>query len=156
MPVTGAADLIEYTPGAGVAVEVTADSGGTVATRGQGVELSGENDALTEVSLVETAGGGVGFLARDPDDFTGNQGDYAAGESAGRAEIVLYKPIVLLDAVDDFDSGATGTQEAAVGDEVEFKTGGIVGPATDNPYGVVWRTIGDTAAPTKLQIAVYR
>lgn len=158
MPVTGAGDLIEYTPGDGVGVEVTADANGDVALRGQGVELTGENAQLTEVSLNQTAGGGVGFLARDPDGFTGDQADYSAGDSAGRTELIMYKPVVLLPAVADWDSGTAGDQAGAVGDECEFVAGGDVGPfsAASSPYGVVFRTIGDPAAPEKVAVAVYR
>jgi hypothetical protein len=152
MPVSGVGDLIEYDEGDGVAVEVTASSAGNVALRGQGVALTGQNDALTEVSLVETAGNGIGFLARTPGKYTGNQGDYAAGDSAGRTEVLLYKPIVLVPV----DSAYT----PAVGDEVEWSANGEVqlyaSADAPSPYGVVWRTFGDPAAPSKAQVALYR
>lgn len=153
-------DLIEYEPGARVPVEVVANTNGNVAVRGQGVALSGENENYTEVGLVATAGSGVGILIEDPEDFTGSQGDYAAGDSAGVATMQLWMPVQLVPIAADWDPNATGTQTPAVGDEVMFGTGGtaIIYASADasSPYGVVFRTIGDPFATDKIAVAVQR
>lgn len=160
MPATGAGDLVEYTPGDGVAVEVTADASGNVALRGEMVEITGENQHVTEVSLNQTAGGAVAFLSRDPDGYTGSQSDFSSGDSAGRTEAILYKPVVWLTPDADFDPDATGTQTPSAGDEVQGSPGGGIqlfasGDAS-SPYGTVWNTLSDGAAPAKVQVAVYR
>lgn len=160
MPVTGAGDLIEYTPGDGVGVEVTANSNGNVALRGQGVAISGENSDVTEVSLTAAAGEGIGFVARDPDDFTGDQADYSSGDSAGRTELVFYKPVAHLPVADDWDPNSTGTQTPAVGEEAEWAASGELqlynSADAASPYGVVFRTVADPAAPNKVAVAIYR
>jgi hypothetical protein len=157
---TGAADVVAYAPGERVPVEVVADSGGAVATRGQGVALAGENDDYTEVTLTESAGTGVGVLSRDADDFTGSQGDYAAGDSAGTSTAMLYKPVAVGDPADDWDPAATGTQTPSVGDETEFAAGGVLqtyAGNADSPYGVVFRTVADDFTRAgKILVAVYR
>lgn len=157
---TGAADLYLYEPGDSVSVEVTANSNGNVGLRGQGVALTGENRNHTEVSLTAAAGTGVGFLARDPADYTGSQGDYAAGDSAGVAEVELWTPVALLTPASDFDPNSTGTQTPAVGDDVEWAAAGEVqlyaSADAPSPYGTVFRTLADPAAPGKVAVAIYR
>lgn len=149
-------DLIQFTPGTEVDVEVIADSSGNVATRGDGVELAGDTSQRPQVELVETAGNGIGILQRDVVEYD-ETATYSAGDVVGVTEAIIYKPVILCNAVDDWDSGTTGTQAATVGDLVEFKTGGVVGPNDGtNPYGVVWSITGDPFAPTKLAVAVFR
>lgn len=157
MPYAG--DLVEFYPGDTVVVEVVADSGGTVALRGDGVALDGETADYTQVALNGTAGGGVGIITRDPEDFT-QQSDFAAGDSAGVSELALFKPVILGNPAADWDPGATGTQTPAVGDLAEFTTNGelqiYASADAASPYGVVFSTSPDQAAATKIAVAVYR
>lgn len=148
---TGAGDLYLYVPGDAVGVDVVADSSGNVATRGEGVELSGENDAVVEVALVGTAGNGLGFLSRNPDTFDPNA-TYSAGETVGRSEVELWKPVALLPV----DSAYT----PALGDLVQWSSGGDVeaynSTNVPDPYGRVFRTIGEPEAPDKIAVAIQR
>jgi hypothetical protein len=182
-----AGDLVKYFPGDTVPVEVVANAAGTVATRGKGVEITGETDDLTQVRLgASTEGHGVGFLSEDPSDFSGSQADYNAGDSAGRASLVLLKPVVILspatgytpEVADDvrFDGNgdlveATGLTAAGQGGAVT-NTLGVDGNGnleTDNgsdievplreglPFGEVFRTLADGFdEATAVQVAVHR
>lgn len=150
-------DLIQFTPGGEVDVEVVADSNGTVAGRGDGVQLTGDTEQRPQVKLVEDAGKGIGILQRDVKEYDESDAPYSAGEVVGVTEVILYKPVILCNAVADFDTGTAGTQGAEVGQFVEFKDGGEIGPNNgNNPYGIVWSVTGDPFAPTKLAIAVFR
>lgn len=155
---TGAGDLYKYQPGASVTVEITANSNGNVALRGDGVTLTGENSKHTEASLTASAGTGAGFLADTPEEYTGSQSDYSAGDSAGVATLEVRKPVAVLPVADDFDPDATGTQTPSVGEEVQWASGGVIQlyDSTDAPvpYGEVFAT--GIAAADAAAVVVHR
>lgn len=111
-------DLIEYTPGEKVDVEVIADPNGNVATRGMGVEVVGDGRSYTQVQLTQGADSyGLGHLTTDPDEYD-ETATYAAGDVVGVTSVYLYHPIVLLEP----DDAYTPTP----GDLVGWDAGGVI------------------------------
>lgn len=139
-----------YDPGRKVAVTLTADSNGNVATGGQVVTLTGENAEHPEAALNGTAGAGVGHLDADADDYDPDA-SYSAGDVVGRATVLLRKP------VDWFETSAT----LSVGDLVVYDTSGGVraydsagGDTPEMIVGRVFRTImSDPGTQSKVAVA---
>lgn len=155
-------DVIEHTPGARVPVEVVANANGNVATRGLGVAVAGENEDMAQAELTDTVGTGAYTLLTDPDEFTGDNADYAAGDSAGTATAVggSGHELWLSPIGGDFDPSTTGTDSAAIGDEVEFAAGGQVqqyGANASLPLGKIVQ-LGQTDFFTgdAVQVRLYR
>ena len=111
-------DLLEYSPGQRVDVEPVADADGNMPTRGDGVEIVGENRSYTQVQVTQGPDSyGIGHLTVDPEEH--EEGDtYAAGETAGESTVFLYHPVVLLNPDDAYTPTA--------GDLVGWDAGGVV------------------------------
>lgn len=128
---------LQYKPGDEVPAEVVADANGNVATAGDLVQVAGENNELTEVSLNDAADGkAIGMLQSDADDFTGTQGDYAAGDSAGSSTVYLFHPVLYLDPGAYTATAGDLVQEAADG-QVAAYTG-----ATSAGVGTLTNSLG--------------
>lgn len=132
-------DIIYAVPGDTYTVEVVADSSGDVATRGKGVVLTGSRNRNPECKLVENDDGfGVGTLQNDPDEFSGDQADYSAGDPAGIAEVVLTKAIIMVEPGSGYDPSVT--------DYVKFGDGGdvvsVTGPNVTGTGGAVTNNLG--------------
>lgn len=131
-------DLLEYSPGQRVDVEVVAGPDGAVATRGMGVEIVGEGRSYTQVQLTQGADSyGLGHISTDPVDYDENA-TYDPGEVVGETSVFLYNAVVLLEPSD--------TYTPAAGDTVSWDAGGTVAAYTDDttstaaPMGVVFAT----------------
>lgn len=134
-------DLLEYSPGQRVDVEVVADPNGEVATRGMGVEIVGEGRSYTQVQLTQGPDSyGLGHISTDPEEYDENE-TYAAGDSVGETSVFLYHPVVLLEPDDTYTPAAS--------DLVGWDAGGVVSgwteptdtnASTASPMGVVFAT----------------
>lgn len=111
------ADVLEWLPGERVPTIVHADSNGAVATRGDGVEASGEREEYLETQLVETEGHGLALLLSDPEGYDSSK-TYNANEEVGKADMLLVKPVIRVTPA--------GSYTPTVGDHVAFGDGGTV------------------------------
>lgn len=133
-------DLSLFSPGEKVDAELVANANGNVAERGDTVQIVGElDDGRVEVALVDEAGAGVATVAQEG-DYSIDDADYAAGDTAGQITILLRHPI------DWFPDGGNAF---APGDQVVTDVGGSVraydaagGDTADMLIGRVWRTAG--------------
>lgn len=138
-----------FEPGSQVDVEVVANANGNVATRGDLVQITGENRGRTQVALVDTRGAGVGHLVETPADYDPDA-VYAAGDVVGHSSVYTRNPIDKL-----YDGGNT----FAPGDQVVSAVGGGVrayggtGDTLDMIMGRVWKTGLDDASD---KVAVLR
>jgi hypothetical protein len=151
-------DVVRYLPGDEVEVEIVADSGDAVATKGDLVEINGENEAHVEVVGIQSQGNeSIGVLQTVPrelakDDVSAS--DLTSGDSAGTAVLRLTKPIYNLNV----DSGYT----ASVGDLVQETTGGVeayAGAASQaaTPLGIVFETLArDFGHGDGVGVAIFR
>lgn len=155
-------DTTLYEPGDRVTVTINADSGGAVATRGDGVALTGENEEHPEAALVETAGDGIGHLDQDPEGYDPDA-TYSAGEEVGEATVILRMPVDWFTERAGWDQSVTdpSTTDAAVNDKAVYAPGGEVQLYTtedaSDVLGLVFRTIsGDPGTAGKVAIARFR
>lgn len=135
-------DNVLHTPGSQPSVRVVADGTGTVAGRGDVVELVGEGrDGIPEVALASGSGFEIGHLVDDADDYD-SEATYAAGDRIGESAVYLRHYVDWFDAA---GAPAVGT------DHVVFAAGGGVRAydpvdtgADDQPediVGPVFRTV---------------
>jgi hypothetical protein len=131
-----------YTPGHVVDVEVLADSNGDVADEGQGVAVVGEAPDGPQVELVEgTDAAFVGLLKNTPEDLrdrNSSEADFAAGDSVGRATVILGVHVLWMPTDDGYDPSP--------GDLVEVGDGGDIeaygGPTTTGIDAAVTNDLG--------------
>lgn len=132
-------DVSLYDPGDRPTVTLVANANGNVATRGDGVQIAGENSEHTEAALVDTAGAGVATLVEEPEEFTGDDADYAAGDVVGEGAVLLRNTV---------DWWPDGGNAFAPGDQVVTAAGGALraydaagGDTADMILGRVWTTL---------------
>lgn len=147
-------DLRLNEPGQRADILLVADSGGTVADRGDVLELAGETGDSTTARLVETAGNGVGTLVDRPSDFDPDA-TYAAGEEIGQTTALTTGPV-------DWFAPSDG-YTATVGNLVVFDAGGTIraydsagGDTADMIAGRVFATGARETAQTTDKVAVLR
>ena len=144
-------DLRLYDPGQSLDVDIIADPGGTVADRGDPVEIAGEANGRTQVQLVQNAGDGIGTLKRAPDV---DDADYAAGEVAGTGSALAQGP------VDWYEDASGGAVEP--GDLVVLTATGVRaydsagGDTPEMILGRVFATGTRASAETANKVAILR
>ena len=145
-------DLRLYDPGEQVDVDVVADSGGSVAGRGDPVELAGEDGGRTHVQLVENDGEGIGALQHD--NHLEDEEDVAVGEVAGKSSVLAKGPI---DWYDESDGEVLSVDDVVVltSDGVRaYNEGG--GDTVDMQFGRIFATGTRASAETANKVAVLR
>ena len=151
-------DLTLWQPGATVTAELVADDTGTVAGRGQGVEIVGEgSDGSPQVRLVSADGNGIGRLPKEADDYD-ETATYAAGEVVDPAtEVELNGPVDWWEPAGDYATPAPGDRVvlAAGGGVTSYDPGATPADTPDMIFGVVWTTVSGDFGPGD-RIAVYR
>ena len=144
-------DLRLFDPGQSLDIDVIADPGGTVADRGDPVEIAGEANGRTQVQLVQNDGDGIGTLVRAPDV---DDADYAASEVAGTGSALAQGPV---DWYEDASGGAV-----APGDLVVLTATGVraydsaAGDTAEMILGRVFATGTRASAETANKVAVLR
>ena len=151
-------NVTRYLPGDKVTVEVVADSSDAVVTQGELAEISGENEAYTEVQGIQSQGNeSIGLLLSDPRKLSDDgvtASDFTSGDSVGTAEVLLAKPVANANVA----SGYTPT----AGDFVQETTDGVEafeGAATQatTPLGIVFTTNArDFGQGTGIAVALIR
>lgn len=123
-------------PGDTFTVEVEADENGDVATENDAVEIVGSHNRNPLVELVGGRATDIGVLAEDPEDYDSST-TYSAGDKVGKAEMIVAKTIIPVNA----DSAYTPT----VGDYVTATDGGdytgITGPVSSG-VGTLTNSLG--------------
>ena len=130
-----------YTPGHEVPVEVIADSNGNVASGGDGVAVVGESETGVQVRLVEAVSDRcVGLLKDTPEalrDPTTDESDIGAGQSAGKATLILGEFVVWMNPTDAYAASVGDYVQVAAGGQVEAFTGPTAAQqAADNGLGI--------------------
>ena len=144
-------DLRLFDPGQSLDVDVVADPGGTVAARGDPIEIAGEDNGRTQVQLPQAAGNAIGTLERAPDV---DDADYAAGDVAGTGSALAQGPV---DWYGDASGGAV-----APGDLVVLTATGVRaydsagGDTPEMILGRVFATGTRASAETANKVAVLR
>lgn len=139
--------IIEFTPGDRIPVEVLADEQGNVPHRAQGVSFVGENRDMAQVELVSAVGDADAVLLVAPREMlTDGTTTYSAGESVGVGSVIGGSGLHLwLPYASDFDPATQGGGSPAIGDDVEFNTNGDIQMFAGNapfPFGRVVGTGG--------------
>lgn len=139
-------DLRWFDPGEQPQATLVADSKGTVADRGDIVQLVGGRDGFPYVKLVEDAGAGIGALVERPVEYDPAQ-NYAAGDVVGDSNVTL----LTLGPIDWYEP--SGSYTPTINDLVVADAGGTVrkydaagGDTPDMIYGRVFAT-GTQATP---------
>ncbi|MDL0127076.1 hypothetical protein [Halobacterium salinarum] len=144
-------DLRLADPGQDLDVDVIADPDGTVADRGDPVEIAGEANGRTQVQLVTTPGDGIGSLKSAP---AVDDGDYAAGEVAGKGTALAQGPV---DWYEDASGGAVSPGDLVVLTGTGVRAYDSAGGDTpDMILGRVFATGTRASAETANKVAVLR
>jgi len=110
-------DLRYFDPGEQIPGRLKADGTGTVAERGDPVELVDETGGVTRIQLAQSPASAVGTLRREPEEYDPDA-SYSNDEEIGQATFLSIGP------VDWYDEAAAATGPA-VGDEVVVGSGGV-------------------------------
>lgn len=129
-----------YSPGTEVPVEVLADSTGDVADEGQAVAVVGEGPDGPQVELVEQVSDRcVGILGNTPEDLRDpdtTESDISAGNSAGRAKLILGHHVLWMETDSGYSPSPGDYVEVGDGGDIESFTGptatGLGGAVTNN------------------------
>lgn len=154
-------DIGLYEPGDKPDVLVVANADGSVAQRGDMVEVVGETPDYTTVRKTTADGRGVGVLIETPFGYDEAE-TYAGGAEVGDATIALGHRVDYLKVAgagwDQTDVTPAATS-AAVGDFVMSAENGTVqmsDPAVGEAMGVVWATNNRREAHRNGKVAVVR
>lgn len=144
-------DLCLWRPGEEPSVTLHADAGGNVPTRGEAVEITGENRKGPTVSALTSAENFVGTIVDVPADFDATE-TYAAGEEVGDVTVRVTHYVEWLEesatAVSPGDLVVMGADGARPYDGAGGDTALVV-------VGVCWQTHSDTEGTTG-KVAVVR
>lgn len=146
-------DLRLYDPGEAIPVELRADGTGTVADRGDPVELVDESGKSTQAELAANDGAAIGALVNRPDEYDPDAA-YGDNEVIGTATALADGPV---DWYDDASGGAVGVSDKVVltGDGVRaYDSAG--GDTADMILGRVFATGTRATAATSSKVAVLR
>lgn len=145
-------DLTWFKPGEEVPALLTASSDGSVPERGDGLELTGENEDLAEVGAVTDAANFVGTLVEVPPDFDETE-TYAAGDAVGEVTVLVRSHI---DWLKDGSGGTLGAGDVAVhGADGVAAYDGAGGDTPLDAVGPVWYS-GSDGTGTADKVAVVR
>lgn len=92
-------DLRLYEPGEAIPVTLRADGTGTVAERGDPVQVVGEDAGRTFGELPGSDGVAIGALKREPEEYDPDA-DYGNNEEIGSATVLTKGPVDWYDEVD--------------------------------------------------------